>query len=180
MDAMAPLVDVRDLSVRFAAGPTSIDAVSHVSFSVAKGEIVALVGESGSGKTVSALSIMRLLNYPSASHPSGSIVFGGKDLLKASGNTIRDIRGEKISIVFQEPMTSLNPLHSILKQVGEVMKLHHRLDDAKVRARVIELLRKVGLDNTERSLNAYPHQFSFLIIQRPPISTLFPNETPAA
>src|SRR5262249_20194079 len=85
MDAIASLVDVRDLSVRFAAGPTSVEAVSHVSFSVAKGEIVALVGESGSGKTVSALSIMRLLNYPSASHPSGAILFGGKDLLKASG-----------------------------------------------------------------------------------------------
>src|SRR5215813_4829836 len=176
MDALAPLVDVRDLSVRFAAGPTSIDAVSHVSFSVAKGEIVALVGESGSGKTVSALSIMRLLNYPSASHPSGSILFGGKDLLKASGNTIRNIRGEKISIIFQEPMTSLNPLHSILKQVGEVMKLHHRLDDAKVRARVIELLRKVGLDNPERRLNAYPHQLSGGQRQRVMIAMALANE----
>jgi microcin C transport system ATP-binding protein len=176
MDAMAPLVDVRDLSVRFAAGPTSIDAVSHVSFNVAKGEIVALVGESGSGKTVSALSIMRLLNYPSASHPSGSIVFGGKDLLKAPGNTIRDIRGEKISIVFQEPMTSLNPLHPILKQVGEVMKLHHRLDDAKVRARVVELLRKVGLDNPERRLNAYPHQLSGGQRQRVMIAMALANE----
>ncbi|HEY7084356.1 MAG TPA: ABC transporter ATP-binding protein [Hyphomicrobiaceae bacterium] len=176
MDAMAPLVDVRDLSVRFAAGPTSIDAVSHVSFSVAKGEIVALVGESGSGKTVSALSIMRLLNYPSASHPSGSIVFGGKDLLRAPGNIMRDIRGEKISIVFQEPMTSLNPLHSILKQVGEVMKLHHRLDDAKVRARVIELLRKVGLDNPERRLNAYPHQLSGGQRQRVMIAMALANE----
>src|SRR5215468_10395111 len=176
MDAMAPLVDVRDLSVRFAAGPTSIDAVNHVSFSVAKGEIVALVGESGSGKTVSALSIMRLLNYPSASHPSGSIVFGGKDLLRASGNTIREIRGEKISIIFQEPMTSLNPLHSILKQVGEVMKLHHRLDEAKVRARVIELLRKVGLDNPERRLNAYPHQLSGGQRQRVMIAMALANE----
>jgi len=176
MDAIAPLVEVRDLSVRFAAGPTSVDAVSHVSFSVAKGEIVALVGESGSGKTVSALSIMRLLNYLSASHPSGAILFGGKDLLKASGDTMRDIRGDKISIVFQEPMTSLNPLHTILKQVGEVMKLHHRLDDAKVRMRVIELLRKVGLDNPERRLNAYPHQLSGGQRQRVMIAMALANE----
>src|SRR5882672_2828586 len=143
MAAMAPLVDVRDLSVRFAAGPTALDAVKHVSFNVAKGEIVALVGESGSGKTVSALSILRLLP-PSASHPSGGIVFGGKDLLKAPLDSMRAIRGEKISIIFQEPMTSLNPLHTILKQVGEIMKLHHGLDDAAVRERVLELLRKVG------------------------------------
>src|SRR6185312_7698837 len=108
MEAMAPpLVEVRDLSVRFTAGPATVDAVRHVSFSVAKGEIVALVGESGSGKTVSALSIMRLLSYPSASHPSGEIIFGGKDLLKAPSHTMRNIRGEKISIIFQEPMTSL-------------------------------------------------------------------------
>src|SRR5262249_19882345 len=176
MNALAPLVDVRDLSVRFAAGPISVDAVSHASFSVAKGEIVALVGESGSGKTVSALSIMRLLHYPSASHPSGAILFGGKDLLKASGDTMRDIRGDKISIVFQEPMTSLNPLHTILKQVGEVMKLHHRLDDAKARARVIELLRKVGLDSPERRLQAYPHQLSGGQRQRVMIAMALANE----
>ena len=133
-----------------------MDAVSHVSFSVAKGEIVALVGESGSGKTVSALSILRLLPYPSASHPSGEIIFGGKDLLKAPGHAMRDIRGEKISIIFQEPMTSLNPLHTIEKQVGEIMKLHHGLDDATARARVLELLRKVGLDNPERRLQRLP------------------------
>src|SRR5262249_14375138 len=144
MAAMAPLVEVHDLSVRFAAGPATVDAVSHVSFSVATGEIVALVGESGSGKTVSALSILRLLPG-SASHPSGQIVFGGKDLLKAPGNAMRDIRGEKISIIFQEPMTSLNPLHTIEKQVGEIMKLHHGLDEVTVRKRVLELLGKVGL-----------------------------------
>jgi microcin C transport system ATP-binding protein len=177
MDAVAaPLVEVRDLSVRFNAGPATVDAVSHVSFSVAKGEIVALVGESGSGKTVSALSIMRLLNYPAASHPSGEIIFGGKDLLTAPIHTMRDIRGEKISIIFQEPMTSLNPLHTIVKQVGEVMKLHHGLDDAAARKRVLELLGKVGLDNPERRLQAYPHQLSGGQRQRVMIAMALANE----
>jgi len=170
------LVDVRDLSVRFSSGGGALDAVKHVSFSVAKGEIVALVGESGSGKTVSALSIMRLLPYPSASHPSGSILFNGQDLLKAPDAVMRDIRGEKISIIFQEPMTSLNPLHSIEKQVGEVMKLHHGLDDAATRARVIELLRKVGLDNPERRLHAFPHQLSGGQRQRVMIAMALANE----
>ena len=131
---------------------------------------------SGSGKTVSALSIMRLLNYPSASHPSGEIIFGGKDLLKAPGHTMRNIRGEKISIIFQEPMTSLNPLHTIEKQVGEVMKLHHGLDDATVRERVLELLRKVGLDHPERRLQAYPHQLSGGQRQRVMIAMALANE----
>ncbi len=176
MQEMAPLVDVRDLSVRFAAGPTVVDAVKTISFTVAKGEIVALVGESGSGKTVSALSILRLLPYPSASHPTGAIHYGGKDLLKAPGHTMRELRGEKISIIFQEPMTSLNPLHSIEKQVGEVMKLHHGVDDATARARVIQLLRKVGLDNPERRLHAYPHQLSGGQRQRVMIAMALANE----
>ena len=148
----------------------------HISFTVAKGEIVALVGESGSGKTVSALSILRLLPYPSASHPTGAIHFGGKDLLKAPGHTMRELRGEKISIIFQEPMTSLNPLHTIEKQVGEIMKLHHGLDDATARARVLELLRKVGLDNPERRLHAYPHQLSGGQRQRVMIAMALANE----
>jgi microcin C transport system ATP-binding protein len=177
MPAVAPpLVDVRDLSVRFAAGPATVDAVKHVSFSIAKGEIVALVGESGSGKTVSALSIMRLLSYPSASHPSGAIHFGGVDLLKLPGHAMREIRGEKISIIFQEPMTSLNPLHTIEKQVGEIMKLHHGLDDAAARARVLELLLKVGLDDPERRLQAYPHQLSGGQRQRVMIAMALANE----
>jgi microcin C transport system ATP-binding protein len=177
MDAIAPpLVDVRDLSVRFAAGPVTVDAVTHVSFNVAKGEIVALVGESGSGKTVSALSIMRLLPYPAASHPSGAIHFAGKDLLKLAAGAMREIRGDKISIIFQEPMTSLNPLHTIEKQVGEVMKLHHGLDDAAARARVLALLTKVGLDNPERRLHAYPHQLSGGQRQRVMIAMALANE----
>jgi microcin C transport system ATP-binding protein len=155
-----PLVDVRNLSVRFRSAGAPVDAVKGVSFNIAKGEIVALVGESGSGKTVSALSIMKLLPYPATQHPTGEILFEGRDFLKAPESVMRDIRGENISIIFQEPMTSLNPLHTIRKQVGEVMKLHHGLDDATVRERVLELLRKVGLTEPEKRLNAYPHQLS--------------------
>jgi microcin C transport system ATP-binding protein len=143
MNALAttPIVDVRNLAVEFHSGGNVVEAVKGVSFNIARGEIVALVGESGSGKTVSALSILKLLPYPAAHHPTGEIHFAGRDLLKASDHDMRDIRGEKISIIFQEPMTSLNPLHSILKQVGEVMKVHHGLDDATVRSRVLALLR---------------------------------------
>jgi microcin C transport system ATP-binding protein len=170
------LVDVRNLSVEFRAGGSVVEAVKGVSFHVDKGEIVALVGESGSGKTVSALSILKLLPYPAAHHPTGEIHFGGQDLLKASGAVMRDIRGEKISIIFQEPMTSLNPLHTILKQVGEVMKLHHGLDDATVRTRVLELLRKVGLTDPEKRLDAYPYQLSGGQRQRVMIAMALANE----
>ena len=171
-----PLVEVRDLSVRFASGGNVVDAVRGVSFDITKGETTALVGELGSGKTVSALSILKLLPYPACTHPSGEIRFQGIDLLKAPEHVMRDIRGAKISIIFQEPMTSLNPLHSIEKQVGEIMKLHRGLEDAEVRVRVLELLRKVGLDNPERRLNAYPHQLSGGQRQRVMIAMALANE----
>jgi microcin C transport system ATP-binding protein len=171
-----PLVDVRELSVEFVSGPSKVEAVKRVSFNIAKGEIVALVGESGSGKTVSALSILRLLPYPSAHHPTGEIRYGGHDLLMAPEPVMRDIRGEKISIIFQEPMTSLNPLHSIRRQVGEIMKLHHGLDDDAVEARVLELLRKVGLSEPEKRLNAYPYQLSGGQRQRVMIAMALANE----
>jgi microcin C transport system ATP-binding protein len=174
--APAPLVDVRDLSVQFRSGGGAVDAVKGASFNIAKGEIVALVGESGSGKTVSALSILKLLPYPAAHHPTGQILFAGQDLLKAPDSVMRDIRGEKISIIFQEPMTSLNPLHTIRKQVGEIMKLHHGLDDATARERVLELLRKVGLAEPEKRLNAYPHQLSGGQRQRVMIAMALANE----
>jgi microcin C transport system ATP-binding protein len=175
MVAKQPLVDVRNLSIRFGQGPNATDAVRGISFHIAKGEIVALVGESGSGKTVSAQSIMRLLP-PSASYPTGEILFGGTDITKASEETLRTIRGDKISIVFQEPMTSLNPLHSIQKQVGEIMKLHHGLDDVAVRKRVIELLKKVGLSDPEKRLGAFPHQLSGGQRQRVMIAMALANE----
>src|SRR5215510_3196217 len=105
------LLEVKDLSVAFRQGARTTLAVDRISFSVKKGETLALVGESGSGKSVTALSVMKLLPYPAASHPSGSIYFEGQDLLKARERQIRQIRGNRISIIFQEPMTSLNPLH---------------------------------------------------------------------
>jgi microcin C transport system ATP-binding protein len=176
MSRPTPLVDVRDLSVQFRSGGVAVDAVKGASFNIAKGEIVALVGESGSGKTVSALSILKLLPYPAAHHPTGQILFAGQDLLKAPDSVMRDIRGEKISIIFQEPMTSLNPLHTIRKQVGEIMKLHHGLDDATARERVLELLRKVGLAEPEKRLNAYPHQLSGGQRQRVMIAMALANE----
>ena len=136
MDAInQPLLDVRDLSVAFGA---SI-AVDHVSFSIKRGECVALVGESGSGKSVSALSVLRLLPYPSASHPSGAIRFKGRDLLGSSEREMREIRGNDISIIFQEPMTSLNPLHTIEAQIGEILFLHNGVRGAVARARTLEL-----------------------------------------
>jgi microcin C transport system ATP-binding protein len=171
-----PLVEVRNLSVEFHSAGKCVEAVKGVSFDIAKGEIVGLVGESGSGKSVSALSILRLLPYPAAHHPTGEIRFAGQDLLKACPHTLREIRGEKISTVFQEPMTSLNPLHSILKQVGEVMRVHHGLDDATVRERVLALLRKVGLNDPEKRLNAYPYQLSGGQRQRVMIAMALANE----
>ncbi|HEU4379311.1 MAG TPA: ABC transporter ATP-binding protein [Hyphomicrobiaceae bacterium] len=176
MASTPSLVQVRNLSVRFTAGDTFSDAVKGVSFTIGKGETVALVGESGSGKTVSALSILRLLPYPAASNPTGEIFFDGKDLLKAPPSQIRDIRGKRISIIFQEPMTSLNPLHSIEKQVGEIMKVHHGLGDQNVRERVLDLLRKVGLNEPEKRLGAYPHQLSGGQRQRVMIAMALANE----
>jgi microcin C transport system ATP-binding protein len=171
-----PLVEVRNLAVRFGNGPDAITAVNGVSFRIARGETVALVGESGCGKTVSALSILGLLPYPHAAHPSGEILFCGADLLKAPPHTLRAIRGGNISIVFQEPMTSLNPLHTIEKQVGEVLKVHRGLDDTTVRARVVGLLQKVGLPHPEKRLGAYPHQLSGGQRQRVMIAMALANE----
>ena len=170
------LVSVRNLSVDFRAGTQLSHAVKGVSFTIGRGETVALVGESGSGKTVSALSILRLLNYPAASHPSGEIYFAGKDLLKAGEEEMRDIRGRRISIIFQEPMTSLNPLHTIEAQVGEVLRLHRGLDDAAARARTLDLLRKVGITEPEKRLDAYPHQLSGGQRQRVMIALALANE----
>ncbi len=121
---------------------------------------MALVGESGSGKSVSANSVLRLLPYPAASHPSGEIVFKGKDLLKASDAELRAVRGNDITMIFQEPMTSLNPLHSIERQIGEVLALHQGLTGQPARTRTLELLNQVGIREPEKRLKAYPHELS--------------------
>ncbi len=171
----APLVDVKNLSVEFGEGDSATRVVKGVSFNIAKGETVALVGESGSGKTVSALSILKLLPS-SASHPTGEIWFEGTDILKADERAMRTIRGDKISIIFQEPMTTLNPLHTIEKQVGEIIKLHRTVSDAEVRTRVIDLLTKVGIRDPEKRLDTYPHQLSGGQRQRVIIATALANE----
>jgi len=155
-----PLLSVRDLSVAFTQGGSETLAVDRISFDIAKGETVALVGESGSGKSVSALSILKLLPYPSASHPSGEILFNGSDLLDKDESDLRRVRGNDIAMIFQEPMTSLNPLHTIERQVGEILKVHQGMSDRAARTRTLELLNEVGIREPEKRLNAYPHQLS--------------------
>jgi microcin C transport system ATP-binding protein len=155
-----PLLSVRDLSVTFTQGANENLAVDRVSFDVMPGETVALVGESGSGKSVSALSVLKLLPYPAASHPSGSILFKGDDLLARDENALRKVRGNKITMIFQEPMTSLNPLHTVERQIGEILKIHQGMGDRQARERTLELLEQVGIRDAEKRLGAFPHQLS--------------------
>lgn len=155
-----PLLSVRDLSVAFHQGGRESLAVDRVSFDIGRGEIVALVGESGSGKSVSAASVLKLLPYPAASHPSGQILFDGRDLMTASEPELRAVRGNDITMIFQEPMTSLNPLHSIERQISEILALHQGLEGAPARARVLELLHQVGIREPEKRLTAFPHELS--------------------
>jgi microcin C transport system ATP-binding protein len=170
------LLSIRDLSVAFGQGGKSSMAVDHVSFDIGRGETVALVGESGSGKSVSALSVLKLLPYPVASHPSGKILFQGADLLAMNEKALRGVRGNKITMIFQEPMTSLNPLHTVEQQIVEVLKLHQGLGDRQARARVLELLNEVGIREPEKRLDAYPHQLSGGQRQRVMIAMALANE----
>ncbi len=172
----APLLQVRNLGVVFRQGGEATMAVEGASFDVRRGETVALVGESGSGKSVTALSVMRLLPYPSAEHPAGEILFKGKDMLTADDATLRSVRGNDISIVFQEPMTSLNPLHTVERQVGEILKIHRGMSDTAARARVLELLNQVGIREPESRLASYPHQLSGGQRQRVMIAMALANE----
>ncbi|MEW9617132.1 ABC transporter ATP-binding protein [Shinella sp. S4-D37] len=160
MSAPETLLSVRDLSVAFHQGGNTALAVDRVSFDIRRGEVVALVGESGSGKSVTANSILKLLPYPAASHPSGEIHFKGTDLLAADDATLRDVRGNDITMIFQEPMTSLNPLHSIERQIGEILELHQGIEGAAARAKILELLNQVGIREPEKRLAAYPHELS--------------------
>ena len=171
-----PLLSVRDLSVAFLQGGKVSTAVDHISFDIAKGETVALVGESGSGKSVSALSVLKLLPYPPASHPSGQILFGGEDLLSLDERQLRRVRGNKITMIFQEPMTSLNPLHTIERQIGEILRTHQGMGEAQARKRTVELLNEVGIREPEKRLEAYPHQLSGGQRQRVMIAMALGNE----
>jgi microcin C transport system ATP-binding protein len=177
MDAInQPLLHVRDLSVAFHQPSGTSLAVDRITFEIKRGECVALVGESGSGKSVSALSVLKLLPYPTASHPTGSIHFKGRELLTLSENEIRSIRGNDISIIFQEPMTSLNPLHTIEAQIGEILQLHSGIRSSMARARTLELLTQVGIPEPETRLASYPHQLSGGQRQRVMIAMALANE----
>jgi microcin C transport system ATP-binding protein len=173
----ATLVSVEDLSVDFRGGGGNVvHAVKNVSFDIGKAETVALVGESGSGKTVTALSILRLLPYPAASHPSGVIRFKDEDLMALPLDGLRHVRGNQISMIFQEPMTSLNPLHTIEQQIGEVLKIHRGLSNSAAQARVLDLLDKVGIEDPKGRLDSYPHQLSGGQRQRVMIAMALANE----
>jgi microcin C transport system ATP-binding protein len=156
----SPLLKVENLSVAFRQGGSETLAVDGVSFEIYAGETVALVGESGSGKSVTALSILKLLNYPAAFHPTGRILYQGEDVLTAADERLRQIRGNAIAMIFQEPMTSLNPLHTIERQIGEILSLHKGLRGESLRTRILELLERVGIRDAQNRLDAYPHQLS--------------------
>ncbi len=170
------LLEVRDLSVAFRQGERETLCVDHISFAVAKGETVGLVGESGSGKSVTALSVLKLLPYPAALHPSGSILFKGQELLHLPERDIRRVRGNDITIIFQEPMTSLNPLHTIEKQIAEILLLHRGLTGMAARRRTIEVLSQVGIPDPQSRLKSYPHQLSGGQRQRVMIAMALANE----
>ena len=171
-----PLLAVRNLSIAFTQGPRTTLAVDRISFALDKGKTLALVGESGSGKSVTALAIARLLGTSGATHPSGEILFKGEDLLRADERTMRGIRGNAITMVFQEPMTSLNPLHTIERQVGEILALHGMRGRAAIRDRVVALLKEVGIPDPAGRLGAYPHQLSGGQRQRVMIAMALANE----
>lgn len=154
------LLSVKDLRVDFRTSEGVFPAVKGISFDIRKGQTTALVGESGSGKSVTAMSVMQLLPYPRAVHPSGSITFGDQELVNSGETFMRTLRGKRISMIFQEPMTSLNPLHTIERQIGEVLKIHQRMNDAATKTRVLELLELVGLSRLKDRLGAYPHELS--------------------
>jgi microcin C transport system ATP-binding protein len=175
-DGIASLLSVRDLHVEFRQGESTVHAVRGVSFDIRERETVALVGESGSGKSVTALSVLKLLPYPPAHHPAGSIRFEGQELLSADESTLRKVRGNQISMIFQEPMTSLNPLHTVERQVGEILDVHRGMSGAAARKRVLELLNQVGIRDPEQRLNAYPHQLSGGQRQRVMIAMALANE----
>lgn len=170
------LLSIEDLSVEFLSGETVQRAVNNISFSILKGETLALVGESGSGKSVTAHSILRLLPYPLARHPSGKIMYQGEDLLAATSEYLRNVRGNRIAMIFQEPMSSLNPLHTIEKQINEILILHKGMNAKQASVRTLELLKLVEIPNPAQRMNAYPHELSGGQRQRVMIAMALANE----
>ncbi len=176
MSGNSPILSVDDFSVCFTQGGRNNICVDRISFDIKPRETVALVGESGSGKSVTALSVMKLLPYPAASHPTGTITFKGQEMLGATERKMRKIRGGDISIIFQEPMTSLNPLHTIERQIGEILSLHKGLSGEAAKKRTIELLNQVGIPDPAGRLKSYPHQMSGGQRQRVMIAMALANE----
>jgi peptide/nickel transport system ATP-binding protein len=161
-----PVLEIDDLHVQFSTSHGIVRAVEGLSYSVHPGEMVAIVGESGSGKSVSALAVMRLLPAGTARIPSGTIKFNGKELLKLSEEEMRRIRGREIAMIFQEPMTSLNPVLRIGLQITEPLTIHLNMEEKAARERAIELLTLVGITDPESRLAQYPHQLSGGMRQR--------------
>ena len=170
------MLSISDLSVTFSTPQGDLEAVRHLSLDINKSETVALVGESGSGKSVTALSVLGLLPYPIAYHPNGSILFHDRELLGAGDNLLRQIRGNQISMIFQEPMVALNPLHTVLKQLNETLILHKKMSRRQANLRSLELLQLVRVQDPEQKLLAYPHQLSGGQRQRVMIAMALANE----
>ena len=157
---MENLVEIKNLSIGFFSQTKALNVVNSISFNIPKGKTVALVGESGSGKTVTALSILKLLPYPTAFHNSGEIIFQNKNILSLDQNVIQKIRGKNISAIFQEPMTSLNPLHTVEKQINEIIMLHSATSYLDATNKTMELLKQVGLEDISKRIKSYPHELS--------------------
>jgi len=170
------LLRIQDLSVTFGQGKNLVTVVKNVTFDIEPGATVALVGESGSGKSVTALSILQLLAYPHAQHPSGSILFEGQELMGASEKIMQRVRGNRIAMIFQEPMTSLNPLHTIEHQISEVLFLHKKMNPRQAYDRTLELLELVALPNAKERLSSYPHELSGGQRQRVMIAMALAND----
>jgi len=170
------LLTVDNLKVDFSVPDGTVHAVKGISFHVDKGETLAIVGESGSGKSVSALSVLQLLPYPQASHPAGAVTFRGEELIGAPKPVLRRIRGNRISMIFQEPLTALNPLHTVEKQIGEILRIHKGMVKSAARRRVLELLEKVGIKEAARRLGSFPHELSGGQRQRVMIAMALANE----
>ncbi|MEO5951143.1 MAG: ABC transporter ATP-binding protein, partial [Chloroflexia bacterium] len=163
---MPPLLEVKDLHTNFHTGDGVVNAVRGVSFTLDEGETLGIVGESGSGKSVTALSIMRLIQTPPGKIASGEILYKGRNVLNFDQREMRQIRGKEIAMIFQDPMTSLNPVLTLSKQIGESLRLHLGMTDKQARARTVELLKLVGIPSAEQRMDSYPHQFSGGMRQR--------------
>ena len=174
--ADAPVLSVRDLVVQFKTEAGYVSAVDGLSYDLARGKTLGIVGESGSGKSVTNLAVMRLLPVPPARIPRGEILFQNKDLLKLSATEMRRIRGNKIAMIFQDPMSSLNPFLKVSAQLVEVLHLHQKISKSDARARAIEMLKRVGIPGAEKRFNEYPHQFSGGMRQRVMIAMMLLNE----